>query len=166
MAVESKGLQRSRTQLSNQTTTPGAQSRTLLCLLSHISPRGTEIKTPKCWKYASVGRVCVSCSVIYDSATPGTVACQAPLSMGFSRQEYWSELPFPTPGDFPDPGIKPRSPALQADSSPSELTSGKSNELFVEKPESSPDSSCSIAVSAGQVSFPSLKPEGRDALCA
>ena len=86
--------------------------------------------------------------------------------MGFSRQEYWSELPFPTPGDFPDPGIKPRSPALQADSSPSELTSGKSNELIVEKPESSPDSSCSIAVSAGQVSFPSLKPEGRDALCA
>ena len=49
-------------------------------------------------------------------ATPWTVAYQAPLSMGFSRQEYWSELPFPSPGDLPDPGIEPRSPALQVDS--------------------------------------------------
>ena len=48
--------------------------------------------------------------------TPWTVACQAPLSMGFSRQEYWSGLPFPSPGDLPDPGVKPGSPALQADS--------------------------------------------------
>ena len=40
-------------------------------------------------------------------ATPWTVACQAPLSMGFSRQEYWSGLPFPPPGDLPDPGIEP-----------------------------------------------------------
>ena len=45
-------------------------------------------------------------------ATPWTVACQAPLSMGFSRQEYWSGLPFPSPGDLPDPGIEPGSPAL------------------------------------------------------
>ena len=52
--------------------------------------------------------------------TPWTVAHQAPLSMGFSRQEYWSGLPFPSPGDLPDPGIKPGSPALQADSLPSE----------------------------------------------
>ena len=44
--------------------------------------------------------------------TPWTVARQAPLSMGFSRQEYWSGLPFPSPGDLPDPGIKPTSPAL------------------------------------------------------
>ena len=42
--------------------------------------------------------------------TPWTVACQAPLSMGFSRQEYWSGLPFPSPGDLPDLGIKLRSP--------------------------------------------------------
>ena len=49
-------------------------------------------------------------------ATPWTVACQAPLLMGFPRQEYWSELPFPSPEDLPDPGIKPVSPALQADS--------------------------------------------------
>ena len=44
------------------------------------------------------------------------IARQAPLSMGFSRQEYWSELPFSSAGDLPDPGIEPRSPALQADS--------------------------------------------------
>ena len=44
-----------------------------------------------------------------------TIACQAPLSMGFSRQEYWSGLPFPSPGDLPHPGIEPRSPPLQAD---------------------------------------------------
>ena len=48
--------------------------------------------------------------------TPWTVACQAPLSMEFSRQEYWNGLPFPSPGDLLDPGIKPRFPILQADS--------------------------------------------------
>ena len=48
--------------------------------------------------------------------SPWTVAHQAPPSMGFSRQEYWSGLPFPSSEDLPDPGIKPRSPALQADS--------------------------------------------------
>ena len=53
-------------------------------------------------------------------ATPWTVAYQAPPSMEFSRQEYWSGLPFPSPGDFPDPGIESGSPALQADSLPSE----------------------------------------------
>ena len=50
--------------------------------------------------------------------TPWTAAHQAPLSMRFSRQGYWSGLPFPSPGDLPNPGIKPRSPALQADSLP------------------------------------------------
>ena len=49
-----------------------------------------------------------------------TVVYQASLSMGFSGQEYWSALPFPSPGDLPDPGIEPRSPALQADALPSE----------------------------------------------
>ena len=53
-------------------------------------------------------------------ATLWTVAHQAPPSMGFSRQEYWSGLPFPSPGDFPNPGIEPRSPALQADALTSE----------------------------------------------
>ena len=53
-------------------------------------------------------------------AIPWTVVCQATLSTGFSRQEYWSGLPFPSPGDLPDPGIEPRSPALPADTLPSE----------------------------------------------
>ena len=53
-------------------------------------------------------------------ATPWTVTCQAPLSKGFSRQEYWSWLPFPSPGDLPNPGIKPGSPTWQAD----DLSSG------------------------------------------
>ena len=52
--------------------------------------------------------------------TPWTIAYKAPLTMGFSRQEYWSGLPFPSPGDLPDPGIEPGSPALQADTLPSE----------------------------------------------
>ena len=52
--------------------------------------------------------------------TPGAVAFLAQLSMGFSRQEYWSGLPFPSPGDLLNPGIEPRFPALQADSLPSE----------------------------------------------
>ena len=54
--------------------------------------------------------------------SPWTVAYQTPPSMGFSRQEYWSRLPFPSPGDLPDSGIEPRSPALQADALPSEPT--------------------------------------------
>ena len=56
-------------------------------------------------------------------ATPWTVANQVPLSMGFSRQEYWSGLPFPSPGGLPDPGIEAGSPALEADA----LTSPPSN---------------------------------------
>ena len=62
-----------------------------------------------------------SCSVVSDSATPWTIACQASLSMGFPRQEYWSGLPFPSPWDHPNPGIEPESPALQANSLPAEL---------------------------------------------
>ena len=53
-------------------------------------------------------------------ATPWTVAYQAPPSMGFSKQECWNGLPFPSPGDLPDPGIEPGSPTLQADALPSE----------------------------------------------
>ena len=54
-------------------------------------------------------------------ATPWTVAHQAPLFLGFSRQEYWSGLPIPSTGDLPDPGIEPESPELWADSLPAEL---------------------------------------------
>ena len=64
------------------------------------------------------------CCVCWLFETPGTIAHQASLSMEFSRPEYWSGLPFPSPGDLPNPGIEPRSPALQADSLPTQL-SGK-----------------------------------------
>ena len=59
---------------------------------------------------------CLSCIQIFVPLW--TAACQALLSLGFSRQEYWSGLSCPPPGDLPDPGIEPRSPALQADSLP------------------------------------------------
>ena len=57
-------------------------------------------------------------SRVQPFATLWTAACQASLSKGFSKQEYWRELPFTFPGDLPDPGIKPASPAWQADSLP------------------------------------------------
>ena len=60
----------------------------------------------------------LGCAPLFE--TPWTVAHQAPLSMGFSRQEYWSGLPLPSSGDLPNPRIKPGSPALQADALPSE----------------------------------------------
>ena len=55
---------------------------------------------------------CCRCLVADSFATPRTVVCQAPLSMGFPRQEYWSVLPFPSPGDLPNPGVKPGCLAL------------------------------------------------------
>ena len=61
---------------------------------------------------------------------PRTEACQAPLSMGFSRQEYWSGLPFPPLGDLPSPGTEPGSPALQADSLPIK-PQGKPLSIFI-----------------------------------
>ena len=69
--------------------------------------------------YFTYGKV-TSLSRVRLFATPWTAAYQAPLSMGFSRQEYWSGLPFPSPGYLPDPGIEPGSPALQTDVLPSE----------------------------------------------
>ena len=64
--------------------------------------------------------VALSLSCLDYFATPWAVAHQAPLSMGFPRQEYWTGLPCPSPEDLPNPGIKPRSPELQVDSLPSE----------------------------------------------
>ena len=64
------------------------------------------------WKWSHSG--------VWLFATPWTVAYQTPPSIRFSRQECWSGLPFPSPGDLPDPGIEPGSPALQADALPSE----------------------------------------------
>ena len=68
----------------------------------------------------SESEVAQLCPTLCD---PWTVVHQAPLSMGFSRQEYWSGLPFPSPGDLPNLGIKPRSPTLQTDA----LTSAPQN---------------------------------------
>ena len=82
-------------------------------------PQWTIIQSLKAVKDCYM--LCVlSRSVVSNSATPQTVARQAPLSMGFSRQDDWSGLPCPPPGDLPNPGIEPRSPALQVDSLPSE----------------------------------------------
>ena len=74
-----------------------------------------------CTPWASVYHACSvaqSCPAVRGSVD---CTCQAPLSMGFSRQGYWSGLPFLSPGDLPNPGIEPRSPALQADSLLTEL---------------------------------------------
>ena len=78
----------------------------------------------------SLGSESVNRSVVSDSVTPWTVALQAPLCMGFSREEYWNGLPFPSPGDLPNPGIEPGSPALQADSLPAEPP-GKPSHLIL-----------------------------------
>ena len=75
-------------------------------------------KQPR-WKERKKWRRSVM-SDVWLFVTPWTVAYQAPLSMGFSRQEFWSGLPFPSPGDLPDPGIEPWSPSLQAGVLPSE----------------------------------------------
>ena len=64
------------------------------------------------------GLVAKSCPTL---VTPWTVSCQDALSMGFSRQEYWNGVPFPSPGNLPDPGTEPGSPALRADSLSTEL---------------------------------------------
>ena len=66
-----------------------------------------------------------SLSRVRPFGTPWATDCQAPPSVGFSRQEYWSGLQVPSPEDLPDPGIKPGSPTLQADSLPSELDAVK-----------------------------------------
>ena len=86
----------------------------------HISSSDCDPASPltgrPLWLHScECARVLSHFSCVRLFVTPWTVARQAPLSMGFSRQEYWSGLPCPSPGDLPDPGIEPRSPALQAD---------------------------------------------------
>ena len=85
----------------------------LLCKTGAFSNSYTWITLKMKVKMKSLSRV-------WLFATPCTIAYQAPLSMGFSRQEYWSRLPFPSPGHLPNPGTEPRSPTLQADTLPSE----------------------------------------------
>ena len=95
-------------------------------LVVHVTGDRSNIRSCKeqycigTWNVRSMKVKVKSLTRVRLFATPWTIAHQAPLSMGFSRQEYWSELPFPSPGDLPDPGIKPRSPALQADTLTSE----------------------------------------------
>ena len=94
-------------------------NRCLLCLLPWqegslpLAPPGKSSK--------SFQSIQASCSVMSDSATSWTGVCRAPQSMELSRQEYSSGVPFPSPEGFPDLGIKPRSPVLQADFLPFEL---------------------------------------------
>ena len=75
----------------------------------------TATQSIKCIQKIHQIRSDQSLSPVQLFATLWTVAYQAPLSMGFSREEYWSGLPFPSPGDLPNPGIEPGSPALEAD---------------------------------------------------
>ena len=96
---------------------PGLQHcRQILYCLSH---QGSPVLLLLLLSHFSHVRLC---------ATPETEAHQAPLSLRFSRQEHWNGLPFPSPGNLPDPGIEPRSPALQADALTSEPP-GKSHYL-------------------------------------
>ena len=96
---------------------PNPGIKHLLCLL-HCQ------RISYCWAIRKVLTVVwsevKSLSHVQLFGTPWTVVHQVPLSMGFSRQEYWSGLPFPSPGDLPNPGIEPGSPALQADALPPE----------------------------------------------
>ena len=84
-------------------------------LLNRVSEKSTHHQHSRLTSVSrtdSENEVAQSCPTLCD---PWTVAHQAPPSMGFSRQECWSGLPFPSPGDLPNPGIEPRSPALEAD---------------------------------------------------
>ena len=98
-----------------------------------------------------------------------SVAQQAPLSMGFSRQEYWSGLPFPPPGDFPNPGMEPMSPALKADSLPAEPQGSPGILEWVaisfsrgySQPRDRTSISCSFCIAGG---FFTTKPLGKHSL--
>ena len=91
-------------------------------VMSTVLWSGDLFSCPSTWPCPPKARIQweVPRSVSVQLFTPWTVARQSPLSKGFSRQEYWSGLPNPSPGDLSDPGIKPKSPAWQADSLPSE----------------------------------------------
>ena len=90
-------------------------SNTVLMPVLHLFPSSPFDLRVKCLLPCSDDRIPTQCmyrhiqslSPVWFFATPWTMACQTPLSMEFSRQEYWSGLPFPSPGDLPHPGIKP-----------------------------------------------------------
>ena len=106
--------------MCQKTPTCETASIRLFFLPARCARRQTQVRLP--------GLVSVSRSVVSNFVTPWTTARQASLSMEFSRNKYWSGLPFPSPGDLPDPGIKSGLPTLQADALPSEPP-GKSNVL-------------------------------------
>ena len=89
-----------------------------MCLRGHHQE--IEKTTTEWEKYVQIIYLIRVRYIVQLFATPWTIAHQAPPSMEFSRQESWSGLPFPSPGDLPDPGIEPRSPELLADDLPSE----------------------------------------------
>ena len=94
-----------------------------------LGPFTVHLKLPQ----HGLSAIVKSLSHVRLFVTPWTVAHQAPLSMGFSRQEYWRRLPFPSPGDLPDQGIEPGSPALQADALPSEPPGKPPNIIGIKK---------------------------------
>ena len=85
--------------------------------VAHQAPPSMEFSRQEYWMHACM---LSHFSRVQLYATLWTAAHQVPLSMGFSRQESWNGLPFPSPGDLPDPGIEPRSPTLQEDTLQSE----------------------------------------------
>ena len=101
-----------------------------LCLCLYSCPTNRLISTIFLESMKKVKVKSLNCVWLFE--TPWTVAYQAPPSMGFSRQEYWSGLPFPSPGDLPDPGIEPRSPAFQADAGrPVNLWATQTHRLYI-----------------------------------
>ena len=97
--------------------------------MSVIIPIPKKVNAKECSNYCTIALISYASKVkvkvkslsrVRLFVTPWTVARWAPLSMGFSRQEHWSGLPFPYPGDLPNPGIEPESSTLKADALPSE----------------------------------------------
>ena len=107
-----------RTESLKLKTVVGKKDRLIFCLTEF-----SQFKQTSYWSNTRTIDMNYACmfSCVRLCVTPWTVVCLAPLSIIFSRQEYWSEFPFPSPGDIPDPGIEPGSFASQADSLPSEL---------------------------------------------
>ena len=117
-AIPLLGIHTKETRIERDTCTP-----MLIAALFTIARTWKQPRCPSADKWIKlwyIWKKVKSLSRVQLFATLWTVAHQAPPSMGFPRQEYWSGLPFPSPGDLPDPGIEPRSPALQADTLTSE----------------------------------------------
>ena len=127
----------------------------LYLILSHLL---CTVKSPNYWYRA---HVLSHFSCVWLFATPWMVICQAPLSMGFPRQGYWSGLPFPPPGDLPDPGIEPMSPALSGGfftTEPPRKTLGCGRVFWrpcSACPENSPSQLCSALIQTFPGYFPS-----------